>query len=160
MRVRSTTSGACSTHKAAPTRRSEHFRKAVHADAGNVQAHRNVAWHLAIRANLTPDEQREAVTAGERAAALTSQNDPQVLEALGAAYASAGRFDRAAATVQRALSLTRDAALVATLRAQLALYQQTGRIVCREHALGYESLATPPHPPSLASVAASWRDPP
>ncbi len=75
----------------------DHFRKAVHADAGNVQAHRNVAWHLAIRATLTPDEQREAVTAGERAAALTSQNDPQVLEALGAAYASAGRFDRAVA---------------------------------------------------------------
>jgi Flp pilus assembly protein TadD len=102
----------------------EHFRKAVHADAGNVQAHRNVAWHLAIRATLTPDEQREAVAAGERAAALTSQNDPQVLEALGAAFASAGRFDRAVATVQRALTLTRDAALVATLRAQLALYQQ------------------------------------
>jgi Flp pilus assembly protein TadD len=63
------------------------------------------------------------VTAGERAAALTAQNDPQILEALGAAYASAGRFDRAAATVQRALTLTRDAAQTATLREQLALYQ-------------------------------------
>ena len=102
----------------------DHFRRAVGADAGNVQAQRNVAWHLAIRPALTVDEQREAVTAGERASALTSQNDPQVLEALGAAYASAGRFDRAVATVQRALTLTQDAALVATLREQLALYQQ------------------------------------
>ena len=102
----------------------DYFRQAAAADPSNVQAQRNVAWHLAIRPVLTVDEQREAVTAGERATALTSQNDPQVLEALGAAYAAAGRFDRAIATVQRALTLTRDPALVATLRDHLALYQQ------------------------------------
>jgi Flp pilus assembly protein TadD len=101
-----------------------YFRQAAAADPGNVQAQRNVAWHLAVRAASTAEEQREAVAAGERAAALTSQNDAQVLEALGAAYAAAGRFDRAVATVQRALTLTRDAALVATLREHLALYQQ------------------------------------
>jgi len=103
----------------------------VRIEPSNVQAQRNVAWHLAIRSTLTAGEQREAVAAGERAAALTSERDVQVLDALAAAYAAAGRFDRAVATVERALTLTSDAASVATLRERLARYQQNRTLSMR-----------------------------
>jgi hypothetical protein len=44
---------------------------------------------------------------------------------LAAAYAAAGRFDRAIATAERALTLTTDTALVEAVRARRALYQQS-----------------------------------
>jgi tetratricopeptide (TPR) repeat protein len=108
-----------------------HFREAVRIEPSNVQAQRNVAWHLAIRPALTAGEQREAVAAGEQAAALTAERDVPVLDALAAAYAAAGRFDRAVATVERALTLTNNAAFVATLRERLARYQQNRTLAMR-----------------------------
>ena len=100
----------------------DYFRQAAAADPNNVQAQRNVAWHLAIRPALTVDEQREAVAAGERAVSLTGGRDPQVLDALGVAYAAAGRFDRAIANTERALALAPDAALASALGERLRLY--------------------------------------
>jgi tetratricopeptide (TPR) repeat protein len=74
------------------------FRAAVAADPGNVQAHRNLAWHLAHSPDITQNEKREAVRAGERAAALTHRADANVLDALAAAYAAAGQDAAAAET--------------------------------------------------------------
>ena len=47
----------------------------------------------------------EAVSLAERAAGLTEYKDTSVLDTLSAAYAAAGRFDRAAATAQAAMEL-------------------------------------------------------
>jgi Flp pilus assembly protein TadD len=47
-----------------------------------------------------------AVELGERAVRLTSRQDPLSLDTLAAAYAEAGRFDDAAATVREALALS------------------------------------------------------
>lgn len=103
-----------------------HFREAVRSDAGNVQAHRNLAWHLATAPSPSAAEQREAVAAGERAAALTAGRDPQVLDALAAAYAASGDFAKAAATIERALTVT-DASQSGALRERLRLYRQNRR---------------------------------
>jgi hypothetical protein len=51
---------------------------------------------------LRPDE---AVALAERACELVGQPDPQRLSILAAAYASAGRFENARATLERAVGM-------------------------------------------------------
>jgi Tfp pilus assembly protein PilF len=101
-----------------------YFRQAAAADPANVQAHRNIAWHLATRDGASPADRAEALTAGERAARLTASQDAQVLDALAAAYAANGQFERAVTTLDRALALQPEPALAGALRAHRALYQQ------------------------------------
>ena len=48
----------------------------------------------------------EAVLLAEKAAGLTNHQNPAMLETLAAAYAAAGRFDRAVTTIQEAINLT------------------------------------------------------
>jgi Tfp pilus assembly protein PilF len=82
-----------------------HFRSAAQADPGNVQAHRNLAWHIAQQPGSGNELLAEAVAAGERAAALTREGDPHVLDALAAAYRAAGMSDKAASMTERARRL-------------------------------------------------------
>lgn len=83
----------------------DHFRTAARADPTNVQAHRNLALHLSAFADGDRTLLAEAVAAGERAAALTVQRDPHVLDALAAAYRAAGLVDKADAAAARARRL-------------------------------------------------------
>jgi tetratricopeptide (TPR) repeat protein len=101
-----------------------HFREATRLDPNNVQGQRNLAWYLATTGPADEASAAEAVRAGQRAARLTGERDAQVLDALAAAYASAGRFDQAVATAQRAVALSADAALAGAIRSRLSLYQQ------------------------------------
>ena len=82
-----------------------HFRAAARADGRNVQAHRNLAWYLPTIASVDAAALLEAVAAGEKAVELTSGRDPEMLDALAAAYKAAGRIDLAAAAVERARKL-------------------------------------------------------
>jgi len=50
---------------------------------------------------------KQAIEFAERAAALTGHQDATILNTLAAAYAAAGRFDKAATTAQQALELAR-----------------------------------------------------
>jgi tetratricopeptide (TPR) repeat protein len=84
------------------------FRSATHADPANVQAHRNLAWHIAHSDRAAPALLAEAVTAGEKAAAMTRQRDANVLDALAAAYKAAGMLDKADETAQRARQLRQE----------------------------------------------------
>jgi Flp pilus assembly protein TadD len=47
-----------------------------------------------------------------------------MLDALAAAYAAAGSFERAVTTIERALKLSQDELLTAALRERLALYRE------------------------------------
>ncbi len=69
----------------------------------------------------------EAIQLGERAVAVTGRNDATALDALAAAYASAGRFDQASTTARAALEVatrTKAEALAAQIRARLAAYER------------------------------------
>jgi tetratricopeptide (TPR) repeat protein len=99
-----------------------HFREAARLDPASVQAHRNLAWYVATMSNES-GAMAEAVAAGERAAALTGRRDAQVLDALAAAYAAAGRFDDAIATAERAVALAGDD-LAREVRERLAHYRR------------------------------------
>jgi tetratricopeptide (TPR) repeat protein len=99
-----------------------HFRKAARLDPASVQAHRNLAWYIATMSSGASGTS-EAVAAGERAAALTGRHDPQVLDALAAAYAAAGRFADAIETAERAVTLAGED-LAPAVRERLALYRR------------------------------------
>src|SRR5207253_663999 len=69
------------------------------------QALAGIAWIRATAADPSLRNSEQAVTFAERAAAATARRDLPVLDALAAAYASAGRYDDAVATVERGINL-------------------------------------------------------
>jgi tetratricopeptide (TPR) repeat protein len=105
-----------------------HFREAVRHDGANVQAWRNLAWHLATAEHVTPEQASEAVQAAERAANLTGRRDPHVLDALAAAFAAAGDFNRAVSTGREATRLA-DAVLAPEIDGRVRRYLQQQRFV-------------------------------
>lgn len=85
-----------------------------------------LAWLYATTPASAPDEIAEAVQLGERASRLTAQSDAAALDALAAAYAAAGTFDRAVATARMALQVATSRRLVAfaaEIRHRLSLYE-------------------------------------
>jgi tetratricopeptide (TPR) repeat protein len=86
----------------------------------------NLAWVLATFPDAPVRNGKRAVELAEKAVALPGGNTPIVLRTLAAAYAEAGDFSKAVETAQRASDLAaaqQSAALVATLRQEIALYQ-------------------------------------
>lgn len=65
------------------------------------------AWALATSKNDQVRNGPEAVKLAEKAADLTSHQQPAILNTLAAAYAESGRFDDALATANRALDLAK-----------------------------------------------------
>jgi Flp pilus assembly protein TadD len=65
----------------------------------------DLAWILARRDDFSPGDRAEAVTLGEAAVQTTGRRHAGTLDALAAAYAGAGDFQRAAATAEEALQL-------------------------------------------------------
>jgi tetratricopeptide (TPR) repeat protein len=86
----------------------------------------NLAWVLATTPNAALRQPLRAIAAGENAARLTGDADPAVLDTLAAAYASAGRFDDAVRTLERAIAISRehgDTASVREFTGRLASYR-------------------------------------
>jgi tetratricopeptide (TPR) repeat protein len=82
------------------------------------------AWILATSADAGVRDPVAAIRVAE-AARAQGPATPELLDALAAAYAAAGRFDDAVRTASeaRALAASRDPALAAELRARLELYR-------------------------------------
>jgi len=82
---------------------------------------------LAVYPDSEFHDQAAAIRLAERASELTVHRDPWVLDTLAAAYASAGQFEQATATAQKALgfALSGGAAdLAREIRERLKLYRQ------------------------------------
>jgi tetratricopeptide (TPR) repeat protein len=102
----------------------ERFREALRIKPDWLPAIASLAWLLATAPDAALRDPAQAIRFAERAADLTGRRDASALDVLAAAYASAGDFDRAAATCELALSLKPDAALASDIRARQALYRQ------------------------------------
>ncbi|MGD9636575.1 MAG: tetratricopeptide repeat protein [Pirellulales bacterium] len=79
------------------------FQKAQAADPNSAEAQRSLAWLLATCPDQRFRNPQQALSAAEAATKLAAPGDPFVLDALAAAHASAGQFDRAVEIQQEAI---------------------------------------------------------
>jgi tetratricopeptide (TPR) repeat protein len=102
------------------------WRQVLRQAPDNLRVLNDTAWVLATCADAALRNGTEAVTLAEHAVDLTSGRDPALLATLAAAYAEAGRFDRAVELEKRATDLATqqgNAPLAATLRTRLTQLQ-------------------------------------
>jgi tetratricopeptide (TPR) repeat protein len=107
-----------------------HYHKTVELKPDAAEARNSLAWVLATCPVASVRNGGEAVEQAGRANQLTGGNQPGILGTLAAAYAEAGRFGEAVATVQRALQLAtlqNDSALMISLRTQMEYYKTDAR---------------------------------
>jgi len=86
-----------------------------------------LAWIQATSPSYALRDCRNAVRLAERANSHTKGGEPEVLQALGAAYAENRQFEKAAQTARKALeiaSAARNNMLIGALNTQLRLYEQ------------------------------------
>ena len=108
-----------------------HFARAIELNPNLASALSGLAWVLAT----SPAPVRnggEAVRLAERADQLTGHQDASVLDALAAAYAASGAFDRAVATARAAMAAAGPAGLPALeteIRSRITLYEQKQAVV-------------------------------
>lgn len=103
-----------------------HFRAALDLRPDWARPMIGLAWLWATGPGVSESDVADAIRMGERAVAQTRQSDALALDALAAAYAAAGQFDRAVATARTALDVAMRvprSVLVDEIRARLALYE-------------------------------------
>jgi tetratricopeptide (TPR) repeat protein len=102
-----------------------YLKKALQAEPDNLTLLNDTAWILATSPNTTTEDAQQAVTLAERAAVLTKNQNPSILDTLAATYAAAGQFDQAVKTAEQAIQLaqsTNQKDLAAQIQNRLNLY--------------------------------------
>ncbi len=109
-----------------PEKAIAHNREALRLRPGLPNALNNLAWMLATHPREQIRAPEEAVAMAEQAA-LATDDAPEMLDTLAAAYAAAGRFEEATQTARRAATAAAEAGsdrLGAQIVSRLALYEQ------------------------------------
>ncbi len=107
------------------------FRLAAAAKPEWVLAHTTAAWVLSTAADPAVRVPAAAVDLASHAAVLTARRDPQALDVLAVALASAGRFADAVDTAREALALAAPP-LAGAIAARLALFERGVAYVDRQ----------------------------
>ena len=81
------------------------FNEAIRRDAKNLTVINNLAWQLAANPDARFRDPQKAIHWAERAKAITKGVDPNILDTVAVAYASAGDFKRAVQTAELAIRL-------------------------------------------------------
>lgn len=101
------------------------YRAAVRLAPDFGPAYQAAAWLMATCPDPRFRDSQRAVLAAEKAIELDGDEDFHYLDTLGAAQASAGEFEKAVQTQQKAIAAAGDdQEVVAELKARLALYQK------------------------------------
>jgi Tfp pilus assembly protein PilF len=104
----------------------KYFLKALDQQPDDVMMLNTTAWILATSADDRVRDARQASVLAQHAVDITRRDDASSLDSLAAAFAEAGRFDDAAATISEALRLARargDRQFPVELEQRLALYR-------------------------------------
>jgi len=102
------------------------FQKVLEIEPHYMLADNNLAWVLATSPDASLRNGIKAVELAEEAERLSGNQNPIIMATLAAAYAEAGRFPDAVATIQRALQTAttqNNTPLVDALQMQLRLYE-------------------------------------
>ncbi len=119
--------GALLSASGRPAEAVREFRAALAIRADHPTALAGIAWIEATTWDETLRRDDEMVTFAERAAEATGRRDLSVLDALAAAYAASGQFDRAVDVARAAMQQAAAAglqAIAARFGDRLAIYQQ------------------------------------
>jgi tetratricopeptide (TPR) repeat protein len=112
-----------------------HWDSALAVQPDYPEAQNGLAWLLATLSPQEGGDPARAVTLAEKACDLTGHQVPGYLDTLATAYASAGRFNDAIATDEKALALAQSAGqsqLAGEIQARLQLFQ-AGRAFGQSH---------------------------
>ena len=80
-----------------------HLRQARQLQPDSLKVLNGLAWIIATADESSAAARAEAVRVAELAASKTNYAHPQILDTLSAAYAAAGKFDKAVPTAERAI---------------------------------------------------------
>ncbi len=100
-----------------------HLEALVAASPQDARARVGLAWLLATSQDPTPADIEAAVRLAEEAGRLTKHASPPALDALGVAYAAAGRYDDAVRAAEKAAEKA-DPRLAALIRQRIQLYRE------------------------------------
>jgi tetratricopeptide (TPR) repeat protein len=104
-----------------------HIKRSLEIEPNSIGAKNNLAWILATSPDPNIRNSSDAIRLAQEACNAVNSNDPTVLDTLGAAYASGGRFADAVETAQKALDLADGANQVQiknTIQHHLVFYKQ------------------------------------
>ena len=104
-----------------------HYGHALRLRPDRPEPRARLAWILATSADDSLRDAPRALELAQNAAQMTGGRDPVILDVLAAAYAESGQFDRAVASVQRAIELAEAAGgkdLAAAMRPRLEHYRK------------------------------------
>jgi len=82
-----------------------HVKRSLEIEPNNIGAKNNLAWMLAVCSDPAVRNPCEAIRLAQETCAATNSMNPGLLDTLGVAYASAGRFAEAIETARTALAL-------------------------------------------------------
>jgi len=106
----------------------EHYKNALQLKPDWPEVNNNLAWILVIYNQSEIHNPAEAIKYAEIACKITNYNNPAFLDTLAACYGSAGQFDEAVKTAQKALELaskTSQEQLANEVESRLNLYKQS-----------------------------------
>src|SRR4029453_2811018 len=98
--------------------------QAVQLGPERVSALTDLAWILATTADDNVRTPSEALSLAERAVELTDRRDARALDVLGAAYASAGFFERALEAADAARRVAADGPITSAIEERRELYRR------------------------------------
>lgn len=119
--------GMALTMSGSPGEALAELREALRLNPDSLGSLTDLAWLLATAPDAGLRKPDEALRLAQRAAELSRNQDPTILDTLAAAYAAASQFDQAVTTAQAALTLanrTDDRELMTFIRQRLDLYRQ------------------------------------
>jgi superkiller protein 3 len=103
-----------------------HLKETIRLSPNRPEVLNNLGWILATFKDSRVYNPKGAVRFAENACALVDYKDTRMLDTLSAAYASAGRFEEAIATAQKAVDLALSSgreAQAKAIRKRLELYK-------------------------------------
>ena len=119
-----------------------YFATALQNDPDWINGINNLAWLLATYRDSEFHDPEEAIQLSERVCKLTNNENPEFLDTLAAAYASAGRFSDAVITSEKAIELAISLdlhELEKEIRQRLELYKRDQAYITSVHAVIHDN---------------------